>query len=191
MLINWETLPALICLWLAGLILVQYSKFFGKPEILLSSLYFALLGMPLFFEDTAIKALLRLVASSTLLSLTVMNVSRDENPLVKKVSLKLFVAFILMALYFRENIRVMMGIEGVIALLIGFLFWKFKEFQRLRLRYFIKIFFLGFLFILLRKSSSFWFIQFLAMSVKLLALYYIYCLINTFAAEFFLKKRQV
>lgn len=187
MLINWETLPTILCLWMAILVSVQYSKLLTNKNILLCIAYFFVLfvaGLPWL---APYGAALRAWASGFFLTLVWLNAGNDS-PKKTKALLKLPLVAALLAYSFYDRGRILQTIElvvGIASLII--LYWD-REKQGVRMRLFIKTTILGIIYLVVKLTQPAWGFQFLAMIVKLAALYYLYCLVSSYAAQTWFKK---
>lgn len=189
MLINWETLPTLLCLWMGVLIAVQYRKILTQKNIMLGIVYFIILfasGLPWLISYGAA---LRAFASTILLCLIWLNSGAISDKKTKTL-LKLPLLGALLSYSFAFNFRALNSIELVVAVVAFIIFYKDKEVQGVRFRHFIKTTILGTIYLMIKLSLTHQGFQFLAMGFKLAALYYLYCLVSSYAAQAWFKKHS-
>ena len=106
MLINWETLPTILCLWMAILVSVQYSKLLSHKNIILCVAYFFILfisGLPWL---TPYAAALRTWASGFFLTIIWLNAG-DSSAKKMKALLKFPLITALLAYSFYDKARIL------------------------------------------------------------------------------------
>ena len=187
MLINWETLPTILCLWMAILVSVQYSKLLSHKNIILCVAYFFILfisGLPWL---TPYAAALRTWASGFFLTIIWLNAG-DSSAKKMKALLKFPLITALLAYSFYDKARILQTIELIVAIVSFIILYWDREKQGVRLRLFIKTTILGMIYLGVKLTQPAWGFQFLAMLVKLAALYYLYCFISSYAAQTWFKK---
>lgn len=180
---NGETISALICLIMGLVLLIQYISLFPRRNFLHGILYFVLLavsGLPWLYRYAAS---LRLAATSMLLVLAIGAVGH-RHKVKDRALLKIPFFVVMLGAYFAQDTRMIMTLDGIMALIMAWCLWRNRETQGLRFRYFIKTTILGMIYLGLKIGfSHIPAVGWGAMVFKVFALYYLYCWVSSYLSQ--------